>query len=158
VVVPPPAPTPAVESQVVNVNTPAPPEVATPTAPAPGPQKNETDVELEALHRATAAGTAPAPSPTPAPEPTPAASDEPGKPRIVTREGFVRRSYNIQSPTYFELHDIQTGTLIDYLEPKPGQNFKIYLGTRVTITGPEGMDHRWTRTPVLQVQSVDLMP
>jgi hypothetical protein len=26
------------------------------------------------------------------------------------------------------------------------------------VTGPEGMDSRWPRTPVLQVQSVELMP
>jgi hypothetical protein len=120
---------------------------------------------LEALHHATAAP-APAPAQTPppalppAPAATPAASaaNEPLGPRIVTREGFVRRAYNIQSPTDFELHDIQSGKLIDYLQPKPGQNFKIFIGTRVTVTGPEGMDPRWTRTPVLQVQSVDLMP
>jgi hypothetical protein len=159
---PPPAPTPAPEPQVVNVNTPAPPEVATPEAPAPGPQQSERDQELEALHRATAAeaAAAPVPAPTPAPEaaPTPSASGEPLRPRVVTREGFVRRAYNIQAPTDFELHDVQSGKLIDYLQPKPGQNFKIFVGTRITVTGPEGMDPRWTRTPVLQVQSVDLMP
>jgi SH3-like domain-containing protein len=165
-VTPPPAtPAPASEPQVVNVNTPAAPAVATPEAPVPGPQSSETERELEALHHATAAP-APAPAQTPppalppAPAATPAASaaNEPLGPRIVTREGFVRRAYNIQSPTDFELHDIQSGKLIDYLQPKPGQNFKIFIGTRVTVTGPEGMDPRWTRTPVLQVQSVDLMP
>jgi len=165
-----PPPPPAVEPQLVNVNTPSAPAspAAVPEAPVPGSQKTETELELEALHRATpaeaAVGSAPAPvlvSPgTPAAElpPAQALADEPAKPRVVTREGFVRRAYNIQSPTDFELHDIQTGSLIDYLEPKPGQNFKIFLGTRVTVTGPEGMYPRWTRTPVLTVQSVDLMP
>jgi uncharacterized protein YgiM (DUF1202 family) len=162
VTAPPPAPTPAPEPQVVNITTPAAPAVAAPTAPAPGPQKSETEQELEALHRATAAEAAPAPVPVPAPaaEPAPAAAatNEPVKPRVVTREGFVRRAFNIQAPTDFELHDIQSGKLIDYLKPKPGQNFKIFIGTRVTITGPEAMDPRWTRTPVLEVESVDLMP
>jgi uncharacterized protein YgiM (DUF1202 family) len=155
VVTPPaPAPAPAPEPQVVNVTTPAPPAVAAPEAPAPVPQKSETEQELEAVHRATAAEAAPAP----APEPAPAAASEPPKPRVVTREGFVRRAFNIQAPTDFELHDILSGTLIDYLKPEPGQNLKIFVGTRVTVTGPEAMDPRWTRTPVLRVQSVDLLP
>jgi hypothetical protein len=147
---------------VVNVAAPAPPDAAAPTAPAPGPQRSEKEVELDALHRATGAEAAPGvtPAPTPGAEATPAPADpnEPPKPRIVTREGFVRRAYNIQAPADFELHDIQSGSIIDYLQPKPGQNFKIFLGTRVTVTGPEAMAARWTRTPVLQVQSVDLMP
>ena len=147
------APTPAPEE--VNVATPATPAVAAPAAPNPADQKTETQIELDALHRATAAEAAP----TPAPDTSATATNsEPAKPRVVTREGFVRRAYNVQSPTDFELHDIQTGKLIDYIDPMPGQNFKIFLGTRITVTGPEGMDSRWTRTPVLHVQSVDLMP
>jgi hypothetical protein len=166
---PTPTPAPAPEPQVVNVNNPAPP-VATasepaataPVAPAPGPQKSEADQELEALHRAAAAEPAPVPAPSaPTPEPAPApapALSEPATPRVVTREGFVRRAYNIQAPTDFELHEIESGRLIDYLQPKPGQNFKIFVGTRVTVSGTEGMAPRWPRTPVLEVQSVDLMP
>jgi hypothetical protein len=148
---PAPVPAPASEPQVVNVNTPTPPVVATnepiaaaPEAPAT-PQSN-LNRELEALHHAEAA-----------PVPPPAAT-EPVTPRIVTREGFVRRAYNIQAPADFELHDIQSGTLIDYLLPKKGQNFKIFVGTHITVTGPEGVDPRWPRTPVLQVQTVDLIP
>ncbi len=161
VVVTPPPPVVAPEPQVVNVPTPAAPDAAAPTAPAPGPQRSEKEVELDALHRATGdAAAVPAPTPTPATEASPATVDtnEPPKPRIVTREGFVRRAYNIQAPADFELHDIQSGSIIDYLQPKPGQNFKIFLGTRVTVSGPEAIAARWTRTPVLQVQSVDLMP
>jgi hypothetical protein len=87
-----------------------------------------------------------------------AETNEPPAPRIISREGFVRRAYNIQAPADFELHDIQTGLLIDYLRPKPGQNFKIFVGTRVRVTGKEGMAPRWPRTPVIEVESVDLMP
>lgn len=152
---PAPVPAPAPEPQVVNVNTPAPPVVATnepiaaaPEAPAPAPATPQSNLnrELEALHHAEAA-------PVPAP-----AAKEPVAPRIVTREGFVHRAYNIQAPADYELHDIQSGTLIDYLQPKKGQNFKIFVGTHVTVTGPEGVDPRWPRTPVLQVQTVDLIP
>jgi uncharacterized protein YgiM (DUF1202 family) len=174
---PPPAAAP--EPQVVNFNTPAPPAAAaaaepavaaTPVAPPPAQQESEVDRELEALHHANGAETAPAPTPAPAPDsasgasaapapaPAPAISSEPLPPRVVTREGFVRRTYNIQSPSEYELRDIQSGRLTEYLEPKPGLNFKIFVGTRVSVTGPEGMDSRWPRTPVLQVQSVELMP
>jgi uncharacterized protein YgiM (DUF1202 family) len=163
---PPSAPAP----QVVNVNTPAPPTAAEPAAAvpvAPAPQPSEVDQELAALHNATAgqpgttpppASSAPAPAPDSAVTPAPAVSSGPPPPRIVTREGFVRRAYNVQSPTDYELHDILTGRLIDYVQPKTGLNFKIFVGTRVTVTGPEAMDARWPRTPVLTVQSVDLMP
>jgi hypothetical protein len=76
----------------------------------------------------------------------------------VTREGFVRRTYNVQTPTIYELHDIQSGKLMDYLDPQTGADFKIFVGTRVIVKGPEGVDARWPRTPVLTVQTVDLMP
>jgi hypothetical protein len=160
----PPAPVPEAP-QVVTVATPAAPVAATtepavaaPTAPAPT-QQSEVDQELAALRRATAAAAAPAPAPSrPAPAVAPVASGEPGTPRIVTREGFVHRAYNIQAPADYELHDIQSGKIIDYLQVKPGQNFKMYVGTRVTVTGPEGINSRWSRVPVLEVQSVDLMP
>ena len=157
-VVPPPVEVP----QVVNVTTPAAPVAATnepvvaaPAAPAPT-QQSQTDQELAALRRATAAANAPVAAPPP--PATPAAGGEATAPRIVTREGFVHRAYNVQAPADYELHDIQTGKIIDYLLTKPGQNFKMYVGTRVTVTGPEGINSRWARTPVLEVQSVDLMP
>jgi uncharacterized protein YgiM (DUF1202 family) len=154
VTLPPLAPAP--EPQVVNINTPAPPAIATnepivaaPTAPSPTEPPSTPPAPI---------ATPPA-EPAPTPAPAPVAPSEPViTPRVVTREGFVRTSYNIQAPTDYELHDVQSGTLIDYLQPKPGQNFKIFVGTRIMVTGPEGMDPRWPRTPVLQVQTVDLTP
>jgi hypothetical protein len=144
-------PTPAPE--VVVVPPPAAAELApaVPIAPAPTPQ-SEADQELAALHQATAPET-PTPAATAAPAPAEAAT-----PRTVTREGFVHKSYNVQSPTDFELHDIKSGALTEYLEPKDKQTFKIFVGTRVSVTGPESIDKRWPRTPVLQVESVDLLP
>jgi hypothetical protein len=160
VVASPPVPAPVPAPQVVNVITPPVPAPATneiavapPPAPAPVPTP-PTPKPVETNQQIAAASNAPPPSV----EVAPSASSEPVIPRIVTREGFVRRAYNVQAPADFELHDIQTGVLIDYLQPKPGQNFKVFVGTRVTVTGPEGLDPRWHRTPVLQVQSVDLMP
>jgi uncharacterized protein YgiM (DUF1202 family) len=140
VAVPPPAAAPVAA-------TPPPAEQPAPTPVAPPPTAQaESAVEAAALQQATAVTTN---SPLGA---------EALEPRIVTREGFVHKTHNIQSPTYFELHDIKSGELIEYLQPQGQQNFKIYVGTRVSVTGPEVMDSRWPRTPVLQVQSVELMP
>jgi uncharacterized protein YgiM (DUF1202 family) len=168
--VPEPSPAPAPEPLVINVPPPAAaaapaaatnePAAVAPVAPVPAPEQSQSDRELEALHRATAAAEATAVSspPAAAAAPAPAAASDATTPRVVTREGFVRRSINIQAPTDYELHDIQTGNLTEFLQPKAGQDFKIFVGTRVTITGTEGMVQRWPRTPVLQVQNVDLMP
>ncbi|HEY3915156.1 MAG TPA: SH3 domain-containing protein [Verrucomicrobiae bacterium] len=136
-----------------DTNQPASATPATPIAPAPTAQSEQAQ-ELAALHQATP--TEPV-APPPATNATPVNEESP-TPRIVTREGFVHKSYNIQSPTDYELHDIKTDALIEYLQPALPQNFKIYIGTRVTVTGPEVIDQRWPRTPVLQVQSVDLAP
>jgi hypothetical protein len=152
-----PAPVPAPEP--ANANPPATPPPAAaapepasaasaaPIAPAPTAQ-TEAAQELAALRQAVA--TAP-----------PVAAPGPGEfagPRIVTREGFVHKAYNIQSPADYELHDIRTGALTEYLQPQGELNFKIYVGTRITVTGPEVIDQRWPRTPILRVQSVDLVP
>ena len=163
----PPTPPPAPEPVVVNVppetvSTPAKPVEAAPPAPvAPAPTPaSEADQELAALHRATTPEPALAPAATaPAPAPAnPAAADQ-AAPRIVTREGFVHRAYNIQAPAGYELHDIKTGDLIDYLQPPPGlKKFKTFVGTRVRITGAEFLDPSWPLTPVLHIESVDLMP
>ena len=162
---PPSAPTPV----VVNVPSETPPATAQPvvtppaaslTAPAPT-AASQSDQELLALHRATAPqplvtlpGTASSAPGAAAPEP---AKDE--GPRIVTVEGFVHRAMNIQAPSGYELHDIKTGVLTEYLQPAPGQKtFKVFVGTRVRLTGTEFLDPDWPRTPVLHVETVDLMP
>jgi uncharacterized protein YgiM (DUF1202 family) len=139
---PPPAPAPA------PAPTPAPaPEPA--PAPSPESQQSERDRALAAVREAEDALKRASAPPAPG---------DPATPRIVTREGFVRRTYNLQAPTEYELHDIQNDRLIDFLMPKKGQNLKIYVGTRVTVTGPEGMNTHWPRIPVLLVQSAELSP
>jgi hypothetical protein len=103
----------------------------------------------------------PPPAPVAAPAPAPATITEAagGPPRVIIREGFVHRSYNFQAPSGFELHDIKTGELTEYLQPPPGEKkFKMFVGTRVRVTGTEYLDPAWPRTPVLQIQTVDLLP
>lgn len=141
-----PAPAPAAETNAA---------AASPVAPAPTAQ-SEIDQEMAALHRATGE---PAPLSTPEAAPAPAATNEPPtEPRVITREGMVHRAYNIQAPTDFELRDISTGDLIDYLQPQTNEKFKMYVGTHVDVTGSEYIDPRWPRTPVLQVTNVELVP
>jgi uncharacterized protein YgiM (DUF1202 family) len=165
--VPPPAPAAPV---VVNVPAETPPAPAMPavTAPAPPPAPvapaptaaSETEQELAALHRATATEplvTPPAPAPAAVAAQPELAKDE--TPRTVTIEGYVHRARNIQAPAGYELHDIKTGVLTEYLQPASGnKKFKVFVGTRVRLTGTEFLDPSWPRTPILHIETVDLMP
>jgi len=151
----PPAPPPA--PVVVNVPAETPPPVpakSAETAPAglaaPAPTATSQADELAAAHRPPVSEPAVV-APVIQPEVT-------ETPRIVTREGYARRSYNIQSPTSFELRDIKTDELTEYLQPAHGQKFKPYVGKRVRIVGAESLDPRWPRTPVLQIQTLERMP
>jgi len=95
----------------------------------------------------------------PPPAAAPAIASVDIKPRLATREGYVRKALNVQAPADFELRDINSGALIEYLQPDAkDMNFKKYTGTRVSVTGPEWLDRRWPKTPILRVQTVDLMP
>jgi hypothetical protein len=72
---------------------------------------------------------------------------------------MVRKALNIQAPADYELHDINSGAIIEYLQPDAhDKNFKKYTGTRLLVTGQEWMDRRWPATPILRIQTVDLMP
>jgi uncharacterized protein YgiM (DUF1202 family) len=142
------------------------PATNTPVPVAPPPTTNEP------------AAIVPPPAAAPAPAPTPASQDQVDKelaalrqaqaaeipaeapPRIITREGYVHRVSNMQAPAEYELHDIRTGTLIEFLRPAPSSevNLRTYVGTRVSVTGPEFVDHRWPRVPILQAQSITLIP
>jgi hypothetical protein len=156
-----PAPPPAAAPVVVNVPAEPAPVVANPpaaapsaglTAPAPT-AASQSDQELAAAHRP------PPLEPLVTSAATPPDAGKPETARIVTREGFVHRALNIQAPSGYELHDIKTGVLTEYLQPGAGQkSFKAYVGTRVRLTGSEFLDPDWPRTPVLHVETVDLMP
>lgn len=148
---PPPSAPPAPAPTVVNV----PSEPAAPTIAAPAPTAS-SQAEQAALHKATP----PEPLTTSAP-PSPAAAPEAAAsegPRVVTREGSVHKCFNIQGPADFELREIKTGDLTEYLQPPKDLKFKKFLGKRVRIVGAESLDPRWPRTPILQIQSVELMP
>lgn len=97
----------------------------------------------------------PAPTLVEVPATTPTVKDEILPKRIVNREGILTKAYNIQAPTYFELHDATTGELLDYLNPtKPELDLKRFIGKKIIVTGEEAMDRRWKFTPVIQVDSL----
>jgi len=174
-----PAPTPVAEpvekaAPVVAPVVAAAPEVKTVPAPEPAPTvvtvAPDTTEAKPAVDAAPVAAT-PAPAPVVAPEPAPAPiaapvvekTPEPNLPikdeilpkRIVNREGIITKAYNIQAPSYFELHDATTGELLDYLSPlKPEVDLKPFIGKKVIVTGEEAKDARWKFTPVIKVETI----
>jgi hypothetical protein len=90
---------------------------------------------------------------------TPALASIDANLRIVTREGYVRKALNLQAPADYELRDVSSKTVIEYLQPDAqDKDFKKYTGARVLVSGTEWLDRRWPTTPILQVQTVDPVP
>jgi uncharacterized protein YraI len=87
--------------------------------------------------------------------PPPVIESEPGPPRMVTREGVVKKAWNVQAPSNWELTDIYSGRVINYLyttnESIPWAAIK---GRVVLVTGEEGIDRRWPKTPVLRIETL----
>jgi hypothetical protein len=75
--------------------------------------------------------------------------------RIVTREGYVQRTLNIQSPAPYVLEHLETGKVINYLSlDHPKLPLKLLRGRRILVTGEEAIDPRWLDTPVLKIQTL----
>lgn len=86
-------------------------------------------------------------------------ADLPEHRRKVTREGLIRRTMSIQSPSDFSLNSERGGVRLNYLYTS-SKNVPLgeLLGVRVRITGEEGIDARWPDTPVLLIKSLDVIP
>jgi len=85
----------------------------------------------------------------------PVAYEEIDVPRFVSHEGVVRGSGSIQAPTEFALYSKETGKAINYLySPTPQLDIGRYFGRRIIVNGQEGLDKRWTNTPVLTIQKI----
>lgn len=149
----PPAPavvTPApVTETVVVATTPVPPP-ADPITPAPATPPALQPVVV--------------PPPPPAttlvvPPPPPAPVDETPIKRIVTREGFVKGSASIQAPTYFVLRSLDNNKTINYLHSHDTNHLiKDFQLQRVIVVGEEILDERWPNTPVIDVESIEVVP
>jgi SH3-like domain-containing protein len=97
---------------------------------------------------------------TPAAAPVAKATPEDGLVRrVVRREGLVRSTTSIQAPTYYELLNPDNRKTINYLHTdKLDVNLKDYRGRRIIVTGEEAIDPRWPKTPVIEVEHLELIP
>ena len=137
--------------------------VPPPTAPevvAVQPQPTEVPAQNVTPETPTPAPAPAAVEPPPVTAPPvvtpPPAVEEPLPKRVVTREGIVRRSLNVQTPSYFALENPENRKIINYLyNPQPGFTLKPWIGTMVTVTGEESIDKRWPNTPVIEIETID---
>ena len=144
-----PPPTEVAVATRPSVAAPVDPIVVSPAAPAPA----QPAVVV-------------APPPLPPSEPvtspvTPAAPavDETPIKRIVTREGIVKGSASIQAPTYFVLRSLDNNKTINYLlSPDTNVVMKTMQFQRVLVTGEEVLDERWPNTPVVIIDSIEVVP
>ncbi len=140
---------------------PTPPvETKVPTLPLP-PVANDSAPVVTAPPPVV---TAPPPIETaPVKAPVETAAATPAKPaeeifvkRVVTREGFVKRSVSIQAPTYFVLENINSGKTINYLyNSNTNLTLKDFQGKRIIVTGEELLDERWPNMPVISVETLE---
>ena len=133
-----------------------PPETTVAAAPAPKP----------AVDQPAPVPPTPSPAAIPAPaatrplitEPPPPAIIEPVTKRIVTREGWVRRTVSPQAPTYFELEARDTKRIVNYLyATSPDVDLKKLKGRLIVVTGEESLDERWPSTPVITVETIEVL-
>lgn len=132
------------------VTPPADPVVVSPPTPAP------VQPPPVVVAPPPPAETVPTPAPaTPAEPPV----EEPPIKRIVTREGIIKGSASIQAPTYFVLRSLDNNKTINYLHtPDTNIVMKTMQFQRVLVTGEEILDERWPNTPVVIIDSIEVVP
>jgi hypothetical protein len=162
--VPPPAP-------IVPEVKPEPPKVAPPSAltenvpPVPDPLESTGRYRIEPepkkgfgnWFRGLFAGKSDAPRPAAAKKAADAqpVDEGPAPLRIVTREGVVARSWNIQTPSDWALQDPDSGRVINYLwSTSTNIPWKTLKGRTIVVTGEEALDVRWPQTPVLRIETL----
>jgi hypothetical protein len=131
---------------------------APPTEPKPAPT---TVAETQPIAPPPAAPptTPPATTPATTPEtaPAPPAAEEP-PPRVVSHEGVVKGTWSVQSPTKFALVDPASGRTVNYLyTTSTNLDLRRWKGYRVIVTGEEGLDARWTNTPIITIQRIQVV-
>jgi uncharacterized protein YgiM (DUF1202 family) len=108
--------------------------------------------------------TAPAPQPTPTTVPeqqppvTQPAVQTPPENRVVSHEGVVGPVLSPVAPTKYMLYDLNTYQTIDYLyTTAPDLDLSRYVNMRIIVTGVEGIDQRWPSSPIIAVQSIQVV-
>jgi hypothetical protein len=166
---PPPSPVqPAVTPPPTQAEAPAPTVVAVQPDQIPVPTVDDktgaapsTNAVVESPATAPPPVTATTPAPITATTPAPGSQTavEISPIRTVSREGKVVVSRSIQAPTEYGLESLQTHRMINYLHSEEaGIKLKVYGGRKVIVTGEELIDVRWTNTPILEVQTIHLVP
>lgn len=85
----------------------------------------------------------------------PVVDDGPPPIRVITREGIVARSWNIQTPSDWALQDAETGRVINYLwSNSTNIPWATLKGRTIVVTGEEALDVRWPNTPVLKIETL----
>jgi hypothetical protein len=149
---PAPAPAPTVETKSAASTAPAPVVPVTTPEPAPAPPAPAPEIKTESASTTVT----PPPFFPPARE---VAVEEIAPKRIVTREGFVRLSVNIQTPTFYALESLDTGRTINYLHStSTNLQWKVIKDRKVIVTGEEAIDKRWPNTPVLVIETLKTTP
>ncbi len=78
--------------------------------------------------------------------------------RIVQHEGVVGPVGSIQAPAPYRLYDADTKADIDFLyATSPDQDLSKLIDDRVIVTGEEGIDPRFPNTPVIAIQSIEIL-
>jgi uncharacterized protein YgiM (DUF1202 family) len=171
---PPPIPPPPVREPTKTEPPPvaapaqsAPTEITVANVPPPLPQPTQAPKPAPATTEIRVANRNPEPAPPP---PTAAAAQltavtlaKPKQdlqiPRVVRREGIVHGTLSIQAPSYYELLSPQNHKTINFLHTeKPDLKLKDYRGRRIIVTGEEAIDPRWPNTPLIEVQTLELIP
>jgi uncharacterized protein YgiM (DUF1202 family) len=115
---------------------------------------------VAAMYLKQEAQAAPAPAPAPEPQPPVAQPTAPQgpQPRVVSHEGVVRAVGSIAAPTKYELYDPATDVNINYLyTTSPSLDLSRYVNMRIIVTGEEGLDVRWKDTPLINIQSIQVI-
>jgi Bacterial SH3 domain len=111
----------------------------------------------------------PAPQPTPAQPPVaqapppvapptqPAPPQQPVN-RVVSHEGVVGPVTSPVAPTKYKLYDPDTYETIDYLySTAPDLDLSRYINMKIIVTGVEGVDQRWPSSPIIAIQSIQVV-
>jgi len=77
---------------------------------------------------------------------------------VVSHEGVVRAVGSIVAPTKYELYDPSTDVNINYLyTSSPNLDLSKYVNMLIIVTGEEGLDPRWKDTPLINIQSIQVL-
>ena len=78
--------------------------------------------------------------------------------RVVSHEGVVGPVISLVAPTKYMLYDPDTYQTIDYLySTAPDLDLSRYVNMRIIVTGVEGIDQRWPSSPIIAIQSIQVV-